>query len=461
MKKKFNNQYLWVAFYALLVILSGILCVFTFTHFDQVWTKIVDFFNIFMPIFYGMAIAYLVYPLVKKVEFIFKKKVFGKLRDEAKRHTLSRVCSVISVYLCLLIALLVFCIWMLPHIIESCMEFWQMFSNYIELRKNDLLAQAEKAGEFAEVLTMIVKVFISTLENLYQQALDFLPNMSNLASKLINFVTNFFLGIVLSIYFLLAKEKLHAQIRKFLQSCFDGKKYSWITQSARLANDNFGAYIKGQIADTLIIGFCSYVGFFLIGDVPYFPLVSLIFGLSSLIPFIGSYIGLLLGVLIVFLVEPSPGFVMLALTLMIVNSVFIYPRLIRVNVDTSTMFMFAAIVIMTGLIGFWGLVIGVPVFVILYTLLHSVVDRRLQQKGLSSNLSDYYGTEIGKKLFDEREEHRTRIKRRNVKKQKKREQEKEAFAEAKQETASEKEAPADESVNPPEKDSAAEERVSQ
>ena len=94
----------------------------------------------------------------------------------------------------------------------------------------------------------------------------------------------------------------------------------------------------------------------------------------------------------------------------------IRPYMIRVGVDASTMFMFAAIIIMTGLIGFWGLVVGVPVFVILYTILHSEVDKRLKQKGLSVNQSDYYETEAGRDLYREREYKRMR-KARTMKKE--------------------------------------------
>ena len=89
----------------------------------------------------------------------------------------------------------------------------------------------------------------------------------------------------------------------------------------------------------------------------------------------------------------------------------IRPYVIRVGVDASTMFMFAAIIIMTGLIGFWGLLIGVPVFAVLYSFMHSIVDRKLKYRGLSAAPLDYYDTETGKALYLERERRRTRRKR--------------------------------------------------
>jgi predicted PurR-regulated permease PerM len=247
------------------------------------------------------------------------------------------------------------------------------------------------------------------MEGLYEYVINMLPDISGAASVLLNFVTNFFLGIVLSIYFLLAKEKLHAQMKKFLRAFLNTKRYRLLSQSARLADKNFGGYIKGQIADSLIMGVVSYFCLMLIG-VPFFPLISTIVGIASLIPVIGSLLGTIIGALIIFLANPPAviWFVLFMIVLCQINARMIRPYMIRVGVDASTMFMFAAIIIMTGLIGFWGLVIGVPVFVIFYTILHFEVDKRLQLKGLPVDQSDYYETDAGKELYREREYKRLR-----------------------------------------------------
>ena len=255
------------------------------------------------------------------------------------------------------------------------------------------------------------------MENLYEYVMGLFPDISGMVPALISFATNFFLGIVLSIYFLLAKERLHAQVKKFLCAFLNTKKYRFFSQSARLADKNFGGYIKGQIADALVMGVISYFCLMLIG-VPYFPLLSTIIGIAGLIPVIGSLLGTIIGALIIFLAKPSAVILFVAFMILLywVNTKMIRPYMIRVGVDASTMFMFAAIIIMTGLIGFWGLVVGVPVFVILYTILHSEVDKRLKQKGLSVNQSDYYETEAGRDLYREREYKRMR-KARTMKKE--------------------------------------------
>ena len=393
-----------MAIYALLVILCGIFCFFTFKHFGEVWAKMIDFLNIFMPIFYGMAIAYLIYPIVK----FFERKVFRRLYQK-KRYGLARILSIFIVFFIAIVFIALFCWLILPHIIEGYVDLQQRSSMYVIDLQEWLFDVAASSGELSGYVTKLFEYFIGMMENLYEYVINMLPDISGAASVLLNFVTNFFLGIVMSIYFLLAKEKLHAQIKKFLRAFLNTKKYRFFSQSVRLADKNFGGYIKGQLADSLIMGIVSYFCLMLIG-VPYFPLISTIVGIASLIPVIGSLLGTIIGALIIFLANPPAvvWFVFFMIVLCQINSRMIRPYMIRVGVDASTMFMFAAIIIMTGLIGFWGLVIGVPVFVILYTVLHVEVDKRLQMKGLPVDQSDYYETEAGKELYREREYKRLR-----------------------------------------------------
>ena len=430
MKINFNKQYTTIAIYALLVILCGILCVFTFTHFSDVWAKIVNFIDIFMPIFYGMAIAYLIYPIVR----FFEKRVFRKL-NEQKRYGLARVLSIVIVFLMAIVSIVLFFWLVLPHIIEGYVDLQERSNVYIMDMRDWLFDIAGSTGELSPYTTKALEYFVDMLENLYDYIIGLFPDIPTLVPILINFITNFFLGIVMSIYFLLAKEKLHAQIKKTMRAFLNAKRYRFVFRSIRLADKNFGGYIKGQIADSLIMGITSYFCLMLIG-VPFFPLISTIVGVANLIPVVGSLVGTVVGALIIFLANPPAviWFVIFMIVLYQINIRMIRPYMIRVGVDASTMFMFAAIVIMTGLIGFWGLVIGVPVFVILYTILHSEVDKRLQMKGLPVDQIDYYETQAGRELYREREYRRKR--RDRAFKKEEVEEEKEDFIVVKTEQAS-------------------------
>lgn len=407
MKIDFNRNYTMIALYALVVILCGILFIFAFSNFGVVWTYLVNFLSIFMPIFYGMFIAYLIYPIVK----FFERRVFqGLLRK--KKFGLARVLSVVSGFCIVIAGIVLFCWLILPHIIEGYVDLQKMSSMYIQTMKEWLFSLSEGTGELSGYISKFTEYFIGLIENFYAYIVGLFPDIMAVAPKLLGVVTDFFLGIVLSIYFILAKERLHAQIKKILSAFLNTEKYRFVDKSMRLADKNFGGYIKGQLADSMIVGVISYVCLMVVG-VPYFPLISTIIGIANLIPVVGMLIGIIVGALIIFLANPQADiwFFLLMIVLHQINTKMIKPYIIRVGADASTMFMFAAIVIMTGLIGFWGLVIGVPVFVIIYTILHSEVDKRLGKKGLPVDQIDYYETEAGKELYREREYKRMRRER--------------------------------------------------
>ena len=407
MKFEFNHNYNMIALYALIVVLCGILLIFAFANFGLMWTFLIDFLSIFMPIFYGMFIAYLIYPIVK----FFERRVFHNLNLK-KRYGLARVLSVVSGFCIVISCVGLFCWLILPHIIEGYVDLQKMSSMYLSGMKEWLFGLSEETGVFSDYIDKFLEYFANLVENFYEYIVGLFPDIMTIAPKLIGFVTDFFLGVILSIYFILAKEKLNAQIRKMLRAFLNTEKYRFIDKSLHLADKNFGGYIKGQITDGLIVGLLSYICLMVVG-VPYFPLISTIIGIANLIPVVGFLVGIIVGALIIFLANPQAviWFVLLMIVLYQINARMIRPYIIRVGADASTMFMFAAIIIMTGLIGFWGLMIGVPVFVIIYTILHSEVDKRLGKKGLPVDQIDYYETEAGKELYREREYKRMRKER--------------------------------------------------
>ena len=221
---------------------------------------------------------------------------------------------------------------------------------------------------------------------------------------------DFFIGVILAVYFLLVKERLIAQIKKAGRALLSGKRYSAMAKGINLADKNFGGFIKGQLADALVMGALCLICTFIIG-IPYYPLVSTLVGIACIVPVFGSLIGTVAGSLIILLADPIQVIwvVLFMIVLHQVNKRMIRPKIIRSGVEASSVFMFTAIIVMTGLLGFWGLIIGVPVFAILYTIMHSAVDRRLAKKGLPTDTYEYYSTEAGRELYKEnkarREQH--------------------------------------------------------
>jgi predicted PurR-regulated permease PerM len=407
MKPEFNKRNNTLALYALTVLLVVMLCIFIFLNFGAVWTSVNHVIGVFMPIFYGAMIAYLLCPGVK----FFEKRVFRGL-NRKKLYGFSRVLAVVAVFLAVVISIGLFCWLVLPRVLAGYADLQKMSNLYIETLREWVLDIPVGENFFSRYVAKLLEYFVGLLDKLYATVMSSIPDVMDVATMLVGILGDLFLGIILSVYFLLARERLQAQAKKVLRAFLNTDKYRVFAKSTRLADRNFGGYIKGQIADAIVIGAVSYLCLLIIG-IPYYPLVSALVGIASLIPVFGTLIGTVIGALIIFLVKPmaSIWFALFMIALHMVNKYMIRPYVIRVGVDASTMFMFAAIIIMTGLIGFWGLLIGVPVFAVLYSFMHSIVDRKLKYRGLSAVPLDYYDTETGKALYLERERRRTRRKR--------------------------------------------------
>ncbi len=412
MKLDWNKRYNTIAAYALLVIFCLVLCVFGFLNFGSVWKAVIGFLNVFTPIFCGVFIAYILCPSVK----FFENRAFAAL-DKKQMYSLKRVLSVAITFILVILSVVLFCWLVIPRVLAGYADLQHMSNLYFETVKEWILGISLGEGFLAGHLSKIVEYAVSLLEKLYNSIGGLIPDIMTVATALVSIFSDLLLGIILSIYFLLARERLGAQAKKLMRAFLSTDKYRVVKKSAILADKNFGGFIKGQLADALVMGVISYFCLLIIG-VPYYPLVSVLVGIASVVPVFGTLIGTIAGALIIFLADPMAAFwfVIFMVILHQINKRMIKPYVIRVGVDASTIFMFTAIILMTGLIGFWGLIIGVPVFAILYATLHSVVDRKLEKKGITTDSYEYYSTETGKALYLEREKKRMHRRRAELEK---------------------------------------------
>jgi predicted PurR-regulated permease PerM len=431
MKANINKKFIAVLKTVLICVACVMLIIYAFLNFSAVSRKFFEFVGVFFPIFYGALIAYMLCPGVK----FFERRVLRKWYQKGK-YKLVRVVSVVMIFLIVILSIAFYCWKVLPRVLAGYAELQSLSEMYIGTLKEWILNIPVGTNFLSRYLTKLLEYFVGLLETFYSSFGSLIPDAMTIAKMLVGVFSDLLLGVVLSVYFLLAREKLLAQGKKVLRAFLNTGKYRMFSKSVRLADHNFGGYIKGQVADAIVMGTVSYVCLLLIG-LPYYPLVSTLIGISNLIPVFGPWIGTIVGVGIIFLANPQASFWFLGLMIILhqMNKHMIRPYVLRVGVDASTMFMFAAIIIMTGLIGFWGLMIGVPVFAILYAILHIAVDGRLKQKGLPVDPEDYYATEAGKELYREREYKRAR-RRRGTKED---ETEKEDFVLKKEETAVPKE----------------------
>ncbi len=407
MKPNFNKRYATIAIYSGLVLLICIFFVFALLNFGYFKGLFVNFLAILSPIILGAILAYAFSPIVT----FFETKVYHIL-DKKKKYHLKRVISVISMFVLIIIFLLLLIMIVIPNVFEGYADLTTESGGYLEELKKALatINPFDENHFLHGYFPLVIEFLLGLLDDMYGKFAAITPDIAEVAGVVVGILGNVILGIILSIYFLFAKEKILAQFKKFARSLLSRKRFSVLERSVRVTNEKFGGFLKGQLWDSLIIGILCYLGSWLL-HTPYYPLVSALVAIAAFVPVFGLLIGTILGAIIILLVDPFGAllFVLFMIALYLINKALIKPRIMRITVDASSVFMFAAIIITSGFLGFWGYIFGVPLFAVLYTFLHAFVNKRLIKRGITTDAYDYYATKAGKELYVE---HEVRKKRR-------------------------------------------------
>ena len=198
------------------------------------------------------------------------------------------------------------------------------------------------------------------------------------------------LGFVFAIYFLLAKEHLLAQIKKILRAIFKENTYQNILRIVSLTDNTFGKYFTGAILDSILVGIICFILMTILG-MPYAPLISVIIAATNVIPFFGPFIGAIPSALILFVANPiyAVYFAIMVLVLQQIDGNIIAPRIHSASTGLDPVWVIVSITLMSGLFGFVGMFIGVPLFSVLYTLVKEQVEMRLAKKSLPLETVNY------------------------------------------------------------------------
>ena len=385
--------------YAFIVILLAVLAVFFFLNYSDFGGYISKLFSILSPVLLGVLFAYLLNPIVR----FFENKVFGFIVRKGGKRGHSRALAVTCTYLALLLAITGFVALIVPQIVSGYTDLLSNMNNYIRTIQNWLTGLAEKnelLSEFTEKIFVYLNDVIGRISEIVQQLI---PSITKIISNVITVVKNSFIGIIMSVYFLLAKERLGAQSKKIARACMSEKKYESFMKNVAMADKSFGGFISAKILDSFIIGVICFISMALLG-MPYYPLISLIVGVTNVIPFFGPFIGAIPGAFIIFIISPVKAlwFCVLIFFIQQLDGNYIGPKLIGSSIGLEPVWIIVSITVMSGLLGFTGMVFGVPIFAVIYAFVKNGVENRLKNKGLPSETTAYYTNEAGKQLCAER-----------------------------------------------------------
>ena len=398
----------------IIVVCVGILFAVVLLHLRQVGAVARRVLDAAMPFIVGFAIALLLLPIVKKVEWFFAKLVFRH-----KPHPrLSRTLGVIIAYIVMLALVAGFVAILVPQLIASISSILQYIANFdinrfvlrtsrgisawlsgihlLGVEGAELAAAWDEAvaGFAANLSSNGSAEFVSFSSGLLSWILNYSSNVLNgimsLSSSVYTVVLQLVIGMISAFYLLLDKEIFCARMKKVLYATLKRDACDRLIYWTRRANTIFMGFITGKILDSLIIGLVCYVCMLLFG-IEYPLLISVIVGVTNVIPFFGPYIGAIPCLLILLLVNPLSAlwFLVFIIILQQIDGNVIGPFILGDYVGLSPFWIMLAIFIGGELFGFLGMLIGVPVFALIYAVARAWTAGRLQARSMPGETAAY------------------------------------------------------------------------
>ena len=372
------------------VVAVAILLLALLYYFGQIWGFIASFVDVVKPFLVGFGIAFLLLPIVGKVELFFNKIVFRR-----KEHPrLSRVLATAIAFLLLLALVAGFFAILVPQLITSVKSILQYASNFISVNSDKIeqfLLQYEFLSFDGEKLVIAWEHVVSEMMN-YTSVLinNVMAIAGGIGSGVYTIVFHFLVGLIAAFYLLLDKETFCAQGKKLCYSLFKESTCETLIYWTRRANKIFAGFITGKILDSLIIGVICYVCM-LIFHIEFPLLISVIVGITNIIPFFGPFIGAVPSILILLLVNPLSAlwFMIFILVLQQLDGNVIGPFILGDYVGLSAFWIMLTITVGGGLFGFAGMLLSVPVFAMAYAIVRTIAETRLKKRGLPVETAQY------------------------------------------------------------------------
>lgn len=378
-----------------IVIVIGIVFYFTMLRLDSISKILWMVVNILKPIIYGLAIAYLLNPIVKFVERhvrISLKKTFPKLK---RAEAVSRSVGILSAVLVLLAVIVALCNMMIPELYRSIRNMVVTVPGQLNDAIDYITRMMAGDSTLEQITTQVLREATDSLQNWMRTDLLSQANvlMSNLTEGVINVVSELFnavIGLIVSIYVLYSKETFSKQTKKIIYAVFKPAHANMILHLTTKSNEMFGGFIIGKIIDSAIIGVLCFIVLSIL-DMPYNFLVSVIVGVTNVIPFFGPYIGAIPSTILIMLSDPRMGvyFVIFILILQQIDGNIIGPRILGSSTGLSAFWVVFSILLGGGLFGFVGMILGVPTFAVIYYIVNMLINHKLEQKFLPTDTLSY------------------------------------------------------------------------
>lgn len=386
------KRYLKIGITGAAILASGILCAFVLFKMPVIISVLKGITEILKPFLYGVVFAYLLAPLCNKIEEkLFQ--IFPKAKTKARRF----ICFIaIVISLCVAIAVIWLIIMMIiPQVWDSVMKIIQMVPQKLIVVNNWIEHMLENQPElqaYFEEFSSQAESNIDSLLNVdtIQKVQSIINSLSVQLFGVLGVVKNIFLGLLISVYLLGSRKLFGAQAGLILHGVFSDKWAKIIEEEIRYTDKMFNGFLVGKIIDSAIIGLLCFAGTSIMGfEAPAF--ISVIIGITNIIPFFGPFIGAIPCGLLLLLENPMHClyFIIFIFVLQQLDGNVIGPKILGNTTGVSSFWVLFAILLFGGMWGVVGMVIGVPLFAVIYDIIRKLVYRGLRKHKRESMITDY------------------------------------------------------------------------
>lgn len=390
MKINWNSKYTTISVYTIITFSVCVLIYAVLFNFTMMGDFIRKLTKILAPIIWGVVIAYLVNPIMKW----FERKLQKPIEKNRPHFKIVRILSLTLSMVVFLTVIAALGAIILPQVIESITTILNNVTTYVNNFEKWIDSFLVK---YPDLLTIVG----NQIDNIEKAAIEFanniVPKLGDIMMKITDSTLSFIIaikdiliGIIVAVYLLFGKEHFQAQMKKMVFGILPTKVADKTLSVCARTNSSISGFISGKIVDSIIIGCLCFITMTIM-KFDFVVLISVIVGITNVIPFFGPFIGAIPSALLLLVAAPKQviPFLILILIIQQLDGNVIGPKILGQTTGISAFWVLFSILVGGGLFGFAGMLLGVPVFAVLYSLINELIDYRLEGKDMSSDTNDY------------------------------------------------------------------------
>ncbi len=420
LRKKIQNKYARIGLIAFIVIAASILFYFSFFDSHTLFGFIKSIFSNLTPFVVGAVLAYLLKPICVVFEK-WTRRCFMRMKNQHKAEHISTNISIFLTLTLFLLVLYVIFAAIIPQVIDSVKvlintapdTFNSIMDKVKDLTKDNVQIQ-DTLNEFTDNTEATIQKWVSKFIDTDTKSI--ISGVTSGVKGVVDVLKNILIGVIACVYMLGQRKKLAAQGKMIIYSAFNEKWANKIMEEIKYIDKMFSGFINGKIIDSIIIGIITFI-VTSIFRIPYAMLISVIVGVTNVIPFFGPYIGAIPSAFIVLMISPIKClyFIIIIIVIQQFDGNILGPKILGNTTGLSSFWVLFSIIFFGGLFGFVGMLVGVPLFAVVYDIIRQLVHYGLDKRKKKELLETYEAEKAEEARAKEQDKQRKALRKKKFK----------------------------------------------